>query len=604
MNLHPHRRMLFRLGGAAAFGLTAPVARAKGAGTPLAPPPVEAYAAPPFVDHIALSPDGRRCALVTQKGDQKILAHFRTDAPDPQLIPLAASKIRGLFFGDNDHIVLTESTTTSLSEFAGNRQEIHLARTLNLETLDSHSSRGQVMDEAPLETEDWVVAPDGHIRGSSEFDAAQQEWRLRINTNPPEKRPHFELALKVRDFIDQPRLLGLGRDGTSLVVRLNGQYRDVDVDGVVGEPLDHGGGERQSDPLFHPVTGRLVGFARYDDWPDFDYEDSLLRKIEIGLKTVMGDDYRDYIVDRAEDVRKMIVYGENSQDAGTYYFVDLSNGNLTRLTDNYPDVPKAWISQKTAIRYDASDGLEIHGYLTLPPQADSLKNLPLVVLPHGGPQSRDDIGFDWQTQILASRGYAVLQPNFRGSSGYGDAFTAKGYGEWGRRMQTDLSDGVRWLAAQGTIDPKRVAILGASYGGYAALAGATLDAAVYRCAISVAGPSDLRSLIDFESESQGDSRSPAVRYWKQFIGDPKGYDAVSPAKQAAQAYCPILLIHGSDDTVVPIDQSRRMEKALKAAGKPVEFVTYKGQDHWETIGSARVEMMKSALAFLDKYNPA
>ena len=271
-------------------------------------------------------------------------------------------------------------------------------------------------------------------------------------------------------------------------------------------------------------------------------------------------------------------------------------------------LPPAWITQKQPIDYKAADGLPIHAYLTLPPDAAlngrPAKNLPLIVLPHGGPWVRDHVDFDWQTQVLASRGYAVLQPNYRGSGGAGIAFMDAGNGEMGRKMQTDLSDGVRYLVAQGLADPKRVAILGASYGGYAALAGATLDPGVYRCAVSIAGPSDVGAIISYLLESTNNMDTPAVVAWRRVLGDRSGWDAISPAKQAAKAYCPILLIHGTDDTVVPISQSQRMESALKAAGKPVEFVTYKGQDHWETIGSARIDMMKAALAFLQKYNPA
>ncbi|MGN6423852.1 MAG: alpha/beta hydrolase family protein [Asticcacaulis sp.] len=206
--------------------------------------------------------------------------------------------------------------------------------------------------------------------------------------------------------------------------------------------------------------------------------------------------------------------------------------------------------------------------------------------------------------MLASRGYAVLQPNYRGSSGNGRAFMDAGNGEFGRKMQTDLSDGVRYLVAQGLVDPKRVAILGASYGGYAALAGATLDPGVYNCAVSIAGLSDVGAFVNYLLESTNNMDTPAIVAWRQVLGDKSGWDAISPASQAAKASCPILLMHGTDDTVVPIHQSQRMESALKAAGKPVEFVTYKGQDHWETIGSARIEMMKTALAFLQKYNPA
>jgi len=198
----------------------------------------------------------------------------------------------------------------------------------------------------------------------------------------------------------------------------------------------------------------------------------------------------------------------------------------------------------------------------------------------------------------------VLQPNYRGSEGYGDAFITAGVGEWGKKMQTDLSDGVRYLAQKGMVDPKRVAIFGASYGGYAAMAGATLDPGVYRCSVAIAGISDLKSFVSFKEDNSGRVDSSTVRYWKTEFGDPKTWDDASPAKQAAKAYCPIMLIHGTDDTVVPIDQSRRMEKALKAAGKVVEFITYKGQDHWETIPSARITMMQAGLDFIMKHNPA
>ncbi|MCR5877108.1 prolyl oligopeptidase family serine peptidase [Phenylobacterium sp. J367] len=225
-------------------------------------------------------------------------------------------------------------------------------------------------------------------------------------------------------------------------------------------------------------------------------------------------------------------------------------------------------------------------------------------MPHGGPASRDEPGFDWWSQALASRGYAVLQVNFRGSDGLGGDLLEAGYGQWGRKMQTDLSDGVRHLAGQGVIDPKRVCIVGASYGGYAALAGPIFDRGVYRCAASVAGVSDLKKQISFSRERGG---SATFRYWTRFmgaedLGDPV-LAAYSPALHADKADAPILLVHGRDDTVVPLDQSRTMAEALAKAGKPHELVVQAGEDHWLTRGETRLAMLNAVVTFLEKHNP-
>src|SRR6185437_2351634 len=281
----------------------------------------------------------------------------------------------------------------------------------------------------------------------------------------------------------------------------------------LGPPLDAKPGDRS--PLFHPVTGCLAGFRTHDDWFTYDYFDPLMKKLAEAVPQVLPEGYRFSIYETAEDPRKMVVFGESASDAGSFFFVDFSNGDTSLLANNYPDLPAQWITQKQAIDYKTADGLNIHAYLTLPP-GKAPKDLPLIVLPHGGPAARDNLGFDPEPQAFASRGYAVLQPNFRGSTGYGVKFEDAGNGEWGRKMQTDLSDGIAHLAKLGIVDPRRVAIYGASYGGYAALAGAILDPpGTYRCAVDVAGVADLRTFLAFcQEQSATTYQSESVIYWK------------------------------------------------------------------------------------------
>ena len=309
----------------------------------------------------------------------------------------------------------------------------------------------------------------------------------------------------------------------------------------------------------------------------------------------------------SHDMRQIVVYTQGSGDAGTYQLVDLDRRTAEIIGEAYPEITGARVGEVRAISYQAADGMRIPGYLTLPPGVTDPRGLPLVVFPHGGPASRDYLGFDWWAQAMASRGYAVLQPNFRGSDGLGTAHLEAGYGEWGRKMQTDLSDGVRWLASEGIIDPAKVCIVGASYGGYAAMAGPTLDPGVYRCAVAVSGVSDLRLMVQWEADQGGRRDSPVVRYWNRFMGaerlGDRGLDAVSPAAQAERADAPILMLHGRDDTVVPFEQSRVFAEALRRAGKPYELIELPSEDHWLSRASTRQWMLAETVRFLELHNP-
>jgi dipeptidyl aminopeptidase/acylaminoacyl peptidase len=306
------------------------------------------------------------------------------------------------------------------------------------------------------------------------------------------------------------------------------------------------------------------------------------------------------------DHRKLVVQVDGARDGYGYSLVNLDTMHGDWIGDIYIAVPFGQIAQAKAITYKAADGLEIPAYLTLP-IGKPAKGLPLIVMPHGGPAARDYLDFDWLREAIVSRGYAVLQPNFRGSAGYTDAFMAAGYGQWGRKMQTDLSDGVQDLVAQGVVDPKRVCIFGWSYGGYAALAGATLEHGVYRCAADMAGPADLRRMLNRVQALEDTRKNSTQRYWDRFMGatgpNDLTLDLISPADQAAKADIPILIVHGKDDTVVAYNQSQVMADALSRAGKPYTLVTLKGEDHWGSRSETRLQLLSTVMDFLLKNNP-
>jgi dipeptidyl aminopeptidase/acylaminoacyl peptidase len=310
------------------------------------------------------------------------------------------------------------------------------------------------------------------------------------------------------------------------------------------------------------------------------------------------------IISWSRDRERMIVWSATDRDPGTFYFHAPATGQLTKLGERYEGVDPTQLAATTYTRYAARDGLEIPAYLTLPPGREP-KALPLIVMPHGGPYGvRDLLGYDPEVQFLANRGYAVLQPNYRGSSGYGIAFRERGEGEWGRRMQDDLDDGVKWLASAGTVDPQRVCLVGSSYGGYAALWGATRNPEIYRCAASFAGVSDLGRQLKYQLNATQDRRQR--QDWRETVQGATSFDlaSVSPLQQVGQLRVPVLLVHGDDDQIVPAKQSALYETALRKSGKDHEYRLYAGEGHGLDDPANRVDWFTRLEAFLAKHNPA
>jgi len=298
------------------------------------------------------------------------------------------------------------------------------------------------------------------------------------------------------------------------------------------------------------------------------------------------------------DQSKMLVRFSTPDNPGLLFYFDAARGDLSKLAAMNDTIGGKRLSRGRMVQYKARDGLEIEGVLTMP-RGRRDKNLPFIVMPHGGPWGHDELSYDYWAQFLAERGYAVLQPNFRGSTGYGAAFEKAGQGQLGFAMQDDVTDGVQWAVKEGIADPKRVCIVGGSYGGYAAMWGIAKDPDLYRCAISINGVANLRREVN---DFGGLMRERLYRsQWQKMTPD---FAAVSPINAIARIKTPLLLIHGKKDVTVDHGQSSRMYGAMTKAGKSVEFVSVPLADHYFTRQADRMTLLTSIETFLAKHNPA
>jgi dipeptidyl aminopeptidase/acylaminoacyl peptidase len=616
---------------------------------PTEPVPIEALAGVPFLSDPLLSPDGRHVAARVNEDGMEALAVYDLKGPrdaPPKLIPHFGG-IHWFGWAGNDRVLVGSSIFSifiaalplQLTRLAG--YELATGKTVPIQAGDGLMGDAVIFtdpdgrfillsaqknwDDSPsvwrvdLATGaaseiqrkkagiwNWFVDDAGTLRGGISYSSNGWTIYRRDSAGGELKRVSSGKISPDRETaIDSIGLLAGGDSGIIVTNERTGRFGVYRYDlnaQAIGEPIFEHPEVDATKPQISP-DGRIVEGVYYeDDLPRVAWFTPELRQLQAQLDHVFPGKVN-RVLNLSRDRNVVLVWSGSADDPGTYYVFDRKAKRMEAFAAPYDQLVDRRLAPVKPVRYAARDGLQIRAYLTLPAGREA-KSLPLIVMPHGGPFARSSYEFDPLAQLLASRGYAVLQPNFRGSTGFGRDFVERGYGEWGRKMQDDLDDGVAWLAGQGTIDRKRVCLVGASYGGYAALWGAIRNPEIYRCAVSFAGVTDLRAMLKYDARAMVATRYSKL--WRRKVEGEEKRDlaAVSPLQQSARLHVPVLIAHGELDGNVPADQSRLMIKALKDRGAAVQTVFYPKAGHGFTLSADSADFMKRVEAFLEVHNPA
>jgi dipeptidyl aminopeptidase/acylaminoacyl peptidase len=613
--------------------------------------PVEHFARLPAGQGLSLSPNGDRIAYIAHSGSDRYLVVQSLETGEQNAINISNMRAFETFWADEDTLMARVGRAAELFYISGDL-DFQALLTINTDTMDAEQliregrdtgfnqntaqvagwqtdrarillplrdgnqhknlyavdpedgNRRSVVARGAVNTRYWVSDARGerHVRVSYSEDTE----RLRVAI---EENDQWRTLIEERQDIIDLGVVGFSQDGEAVIISRTADeppyaniLQRVELsDGALGEIIF-------SDPRYDfdsvridPYRGYVAGVVIEREQRERIWFDAELAQIQASLEASFAGKSIS-LIDWTPDRTRLIVWVGSEDQAPVYVLVDLAarSANPVRLT--YPELFRASLPQRRSIRYPARDGASIPAYLTVP-NTDGPH--PFVVLVHGGPASRDYGGFDTLAHMLASQGYGVLQPQFRGSGGYGAQWEAQGWGQWGTGvMQQDVTDAAAYLQQAGLTE--QICIAGGSYGGYAALAATVFTPDVFDCAIAFNPVTDAEDFLRYAGERYGRD-SETVRYWnRSFSGEVQDrisgdlLRSISPVNYAAQARIPVLLLHGEDDSVVPFRQSRDMHRALQRAGVPVTFIPLEGGDHWLLEYETRLEAYSAIGAFLDE----
>ena len=616
---------------------------------PPPPVPIESLAELPALSDPVLSPDGTKImARITDAGRQTLAVYTLSAANDqpPKILPLGAEAQRFSWAGDGRVLLgiriitlfagilpipitrlltydLASSKITPVQAGAGLVADdviytdpagafVLLSAQKDIDDspsvwrVDLATGKGVEIQKKKAGIWSWFADSGGAIRGGISYrDGSWQVYALDPDSGELRKSASGRIEPGRESVIDGIYAFPGSKTGAITTNEPTGRFALYEYDltaQTVGKPIFEHPEVDVTSPQISPATGEVEGVYYEDDKPRVAWLKPELKQLQGQIDKVFPDKIN-RILSLSRDRNVVLLWSGSADDPGAYYTLDRKAKRMNAFAAPYESLVERRLAPVKPVRYQARDGLGIPAYLTLPPGREA-KGLPLIVMPHGGPFARTSFEFDPLVQLLATRGYAVLQPNFRGSTGYGRDFVEKGYGEWGKKMQDDLDDGVQWLSRDNVIDPKRVCMVGGSYGGYAALWAAVRNPDIYRCAVSVAGVTDIGLMLKYDGKFL-----LAGRYFKEWRkrveGDQKrDLGGVSPLQHADQIKIPVLIAHGEQDTRVPVDQGHKLVASLKARNALVQSAFYPAAGHNFGRSEDVLDFMKRVEAFLEVHNPA